>query len=236
MADQNQNQSTSDQESKSGPSIALIIGGIVLILAVFAVIFFVLLKDDTAQPPDIDVPAPPPGAMTATALDPVHVRSGPGTNYPSYGVASEGSQGEVIGISADGGWWVVKILPDKVAEGQGWVSVEHTRIENTQNIPVVEAPPPPPPVEVPTPDPDAATATAIDIVNLRSGPGMDYHVYGVAPKGSQGEIIGVSADGEWWVVKISTDHVAEGQVWVSADWVVVENADDVPVVEAPPLP
>ena len=91
-------------------------------------------------------------------------------------------------------------------------------------------------MDVPTPDPDAPTATAIDIVNLRSGPGMDYFVYGVAPKGSQGEIIGVSADGEWWVVEISPEHVAEGQVWVSDDWVVVENADNVPVVEAPPLP
>jgi hypothetical protein len=65
---------------------------------------------------------------------------------------------------------------------------------------------------------------------------MDYFVYGVAPKGARDEVLGVSADSEWWVVKISTDHVAEGQVWVSADWVVVENADNVPVVEAPPLP
>ena len=234
MTDQKQN--TSEKESKSGPSIALIIGAIVVIVGIFAVGFFVLSKDDTAQPPEIDVPAPPPGAMTATALVVVNVRSGPGVEYPSYGVAQVGDQGEVIGVSADGGWWVVKILPDKVAEGQGWVSAEYVQIENETEVPVVDAPPPPPPVEVPTPDPDAPTATAIDIVNVRSGPGMDYHVYGAAPKGSQGEIIGVSEDGGWWVVEISPDEVAEGQGWVSADWVIAENADNVPVVETPPLP
>jgi len=232
MADQ----ITSDQESKSGPSIALIIGAIVVVIGIFAVGFFVLSRDDTAQPPEIDVPEPPPGAMTATAMVAVNVRSGPGVEYPSYGIAPQGMKGEVIGVSAEGGWWVVKISPDKVAEGQGWVSTEYVQIDNPTNIPVIDAPTPPPPVEVPTPDPDVATVTAIDIVNLRSGPGMDYFVYGVAPKGTQGEIIGVSADGGWWVVKISTDKVAEGQVWVSTDWVVVENADNVPDVEAPLLP
>ena len=232
MADQ----STSEKESKSGPSIALIIGAIVVVIGIFAVGFFVLTKDEPAQPPDIDVPAPPPGAMTATALVAVNVRSGPGVEYPSYGVAQVGIKGEVIGVSADGGWWVVKISPDKVPEGQGWVSAEYVQIDNATEVPVIDAPPPPPPVEVPTPDPNAPTATAIDITNLRSGPGMDYFVYGVAPKGTQGEIIGISSDSGWWVVKISPDKVAEGQVWVSADWVVVENADNVPVVEAPPLP
>jgi hypothetical protein len=126
-------------------------------MAVFAVGFFVLSKDEPAQPPPIDVPAPPPGAMTATALTAVNVRSGPGVEYPSYGIAPEGIKGEVIGVSADGGWWVVKISPDKVAVGQGWVSAEYVQIENATTVPIIDAPAPPPPVEVPTPDPDAAT-------------------------------------------------------------------------------
>ena len=38
-----------------------------------------------------------------------------------------------------------------------------------------------------------------DGVNVRTGPGLGYDVWGVAAEGVEGEIIGVSEDGEWWV-------------------------------------
>ena len=40
--------------------------------------------------------------------------------------------------------------------------------------------------------------------------------------------IGRSQDGQWWVVE--TPNLPEGQAWVSAAFVEVENADNVPVV------
>jgi uncharacterized protein YraI len=168
----------------------------------------------------------------------VNVRSGPGTHYPSYGVVPQGAQAEVIGLSPDGGWWVVKVLQtDLVPSGQGWVSAEYVQTENTENVPVITPPEAPPPVEAPTPQPSAARATALDAINVRSGPGTNYPSYGVATKGAQGEVIGVSEDGGWWVVKVlQTDLVPSGQGWVSSDWVLVENVAGVPVVPAPPLP
>lgn len=58
MTDQNQN--TSEKESKSGPSIGLIVGIILLIVAIFAVGFFVLSNmnfvDDPSQLPEEDPP------------------------------------------------------------------------------------------------------------------------------------------------------------------------------------
>jgi len=188
----------------------------------------------TPIPPEIPMPTPEPGVPMATALEPINIRSGPGINFPSYGVAPAGAQGVVIGISEDGSWWVVQVnRTDLVPDGQGWVSAEYVKAENTAGVPVIPSPEPPPIVEVPTPDPNLPKATALDAINVRSGPGTNYASYGIAPKGAQGEVIGVSEDGQWWVVKLPTSLVGAGQGWVSADWVLVENAQDVPVIPAP---
>ena len=56
---------------------------------------------------------------------------------------------------------------------------------------------------------------------------------GTAPFGESGSIIGRSANGQWWVA--AAPNLPDGQVWVSAQFVEAVNADDVPVVEAPPL-
>ena len=50
MTDQNQN--TSDQEKKSGPSVGMIVGIILLIVAIFAMGFFVLSNMNTVGDPD----------------------------------------------------------------------------------------------------------------------------------------------------------------------------------------
>lgn len=236
MADEKQN--NSNQETKSGPSTGLIVGIIVAVIAVFAVGFFVLSQDEPEEPPEVEIAEPSTDAIVITVLEPVDVRSGPGTDYPIYGVAPEGAQGELVGVSVDGLWWAVNIPTDIVAAGQGWVPLASTQAEETaaEEAEVIVAEDPPPPVEVETPDPDGPIGTAMDIINIRSGPGVEYFVYGVAPTGTQGEIIGVSADGGWWVFKASPDKIAEGQAWASADWIVAENVDNVPVVEAPPLP
>ncbi len=83
---------------------------------------------------------------------------------------------------------------------------------------------------------DAPVAEAVDTINVRSGPGTDYPSYGLAKPGARAKIIGVSADGAWWVIELP-DYVApDGRGWVSADYVTVSNAEGVPIIEAPPLP
>jgi uncharacterized protein YraI len=89
---------------------------------------------------EIIIPTPQPGAPTAEALDAINVRSGPGTDYPSYGIAPKGILLEVIGKSEDGGWWVVKIPTQYVGTGQGWVSDDYVQTSNTSGVPVVPAP------------------------------------------------------------------------------------------------
>jgi uncharacterized protein YraI len=89
---------------------------------------------------EIDIPRPQPGAPTAEALEAINVRSGPGTSYPSYGIAPKGMKFEVTGKSEDGGWWVVKIPTQYVGTGQGWVSDDYVKTENTGDVPVVPSP------------------------------------------------------------------------------------------------
>jgi len=234
-------------QSKSGSSSIWIVGISLLVLVALGAILFLIFRNNgtetsnppvsaaTPVPPEIPLPTPQPGVPIVTALEPINVRSGPSTNFPSYGVAPAGAQGVVIGISEDGGWWVVQVnRTDLVPDGQGWVSAVYVEASNTEDVPVIPSPEQPPIVEVPPPDPNAPRATALDAVNMRSGPGTNYASYGIAPKGAQGEVIGVSEDSQWWVVKLPTSLVGAGQGWVSADWVFVENAQDVPVIPAPP--
>jgi heat shock protein HslJ len=95
--------------------------------------------------------------------------------------------------------------------------------------------------EIALPPPDTGDATGMviapDGIFLRLGPGTDYPYIGAAPFGATGEIIGRSQDGQWWVV--NADNVPEapdGQVWVSAAFVEVTQAGNVPIIPAPSLP
>jgi heat shock protein HslJ len=85
----------------------------------------------------------------------------------------------------------------------------------------------------PTAESATGTVTAPDGVYLRSGPGTHYPFVGAAPLGATGEIIGVSQDAGWWLA--DAPQQPGGQVWVTADWVEVTGAENVPVVVAPPV-
>jgi heat shock protein HslJ len=91
-------------------------------------------------------------------------------------------------------------------------------------------------VENPDLPAEAPVAEATDTINVRSGPGTDYPSYGLANPGNIALILGVSADGAWWVIELPTYVAPDGRGWVSADYVIATNADGVPVIEAPPLP
>jgi len=93
-----------------------------------------------------------------------------------------------------------------------------------------------PTVLPPTPEPSDPTAivTAPKGVNVRTGPGTVYPVIGIAPMGTELEIVGVSEDGTWWAVHLPGAPNNLG--WVAGEFVVVENVDNVPVITAPPTP
>ncbi|MCB8984449.1 MAG: META domain-containing protein [Ardenticatenaceae bacterium] len=91
-------------------------------------------------------------------------------------------------------------------------------------------------VDLPEPDPAVPTGrvNSPQGLNIRSGPGVNFPVIGFARDGDEGEIVGRSVDGRWWAAAVPTAPGGIG--WVSADFVVATNTENVPVIEvAPPI-
>jgi uncharacterized protein YraI len=183
-----------------------------------------------ALPPNVDVPAPPPSqGGIGVAIEPINVRSGPGSQYPSYGVVPIGTEGQIIGVSEDGNWWVVAISTTVDPSGQGWVSAAYVLARDVEGVPVVPTPEMPPITDLPPVEGDVPVGTALEAINVRSGPGTEFPSYGIAPQGATGEVTGVLADGTWYQIKapaLSPDGIA----WVAAAYVTVTNAENIPVV------
>jgi uncharacterized protein YraI len=188
-------------------------------------------------PPTSDFVGPQEGDPALVAADAVFVRSGPGDQYPAYGIAEAGSKGLAIGVSEDGDWWVVRINPEIVGTGYGWVLKEFVTTENMEDpLAVITTPPVPTTGQLPPPDPNGPYGVANDYINVRSGPGLNYPVLVVAAPGASGEISGKSTENSWWQVKVSTDYSADGFAWVHGAYVLAFNVANVPVVEAPAPP
>jgi len=187
-------------------------------------------------PPTTEMVQPGPTDPQATTIANTYVRTGPAVNYPAYGIAPTGTTGLVIGKSEDGQWWVVRINPQKVGVGYGWVSAQYVTTANTANVQIIQNPDTYPVVKPDPPAAGAPTGTSTEYLNVRSGPGTNYPVLVVAPPGSTGEIIGKSSDGAWWQVKISNQYSSTGAGWASASYVIAQNTGSVPVVAAPPAP
>jgi uncharacterized protein YraI len=99
-------------------------------------------------------------------------------------------------------------------------------------------PPPLPPAPVETPAPNVATGTTTVNLNVRSGPGMQFPILGVADQGTTGEILGLSPDGAWYAVKVPTSLIGSGQAWVMGKYVTLDNptGQPLPTIEPPLLP
>lgn len=168
----------------------------------------------------------------ATSLETTYVRQGPGDVYPAYGTVPAGVTGLVIGRSQDNSFWVVRVNPEIVTVGFGWVEIASTSSKNIENIPVVQAPPIPQPVQTTCSlDPNSPYGIATTAVNLREGPSTAFPVVGGAQQGQCGQIVGRNDDTSWWAVSTS-----QGVVWVSAPFVNAFNTAGVPVMASPPLP
>lgn len=86
------------------------------------------------------------------------------------------------------------------------------------------------------PEPEAAAPRGRVVspqgLNVRSGPGVNFPIIGMARNGAEGEIVGRSADGRWWAAAVP--FAPNGVGWVSADFVLATNTENVPVIEVPP--
>ncbi len=187
-------------------------------------------------PPDVNAPPPPAGAPAATMLETTTVRSGPGLEYPVYGVSPTGARAEINGVSEDGEWWVIKLPTTTSPDGQGWVYAAYVRVENAGNVPTIKSPQPPKQITPAVPGTGAPAVITIEPINVRSGPGNAFPSYGTVPIGSIMAVVGVSPDGEYWVVNIPSEIAADNRGWVPARYTDAQNTSNVPVVQPPAAP
>jgi PKD repeat protein/uncharacterized protein YraI len=89
-------------------------------------------------------------------------------------------------------------------------------------------------VIVPTPRPGTPYVTANTNVNIRSGPGTEYPTIGYMAVNLSGEVAGINPERTWWAIKFPPGP--DGLGWVSAQYVTAYNADNVAVIQPPPVP
>jgi putative lipoprotein len=191
----------------------------------------------TAEPPLLPplagVPAPAPGDPWLSITEVASARSGPGIQYPIYGAAPVGSKAKVVGISEDREWWAVELPTSIDPNGRGWIYKDFVYAQGTDNVPTIEAPRVPESIIPTPPQSGAAAAVTLEPINVRSGPSNKYTSYGQIPIGTEMAIVGKSADGEYWVVKIPKSISPTEQGWVAARYCEAAHTQQVPVVQPP---
>ena len=188
------------------------------------------IVEPEAESPPQETESPETGG-TVTADTNVNIRRGPGVQFEIVGLLDQGQSADVLGINREGTWWYIS-LPNRDEE-TGWVSDDFVTAENTDNVPIVDenGDPVPGQLPIPTPAPGTPSVTSLVNLNIRSGPGVGFDIIGLLLQGRKAQVVGASADNLWWAISIpSADN---GRGWVSADFVVAENTDDVPVIESP---
>lgn len=70
---------------------------------------------------------------------------------------------------------------------------------------------------------------ALGYVNVRSGPKLDYEIYGILPPGQAAPVLSLSKDGEWREIRIPATCSSDGIGWLSADYVILFNSENQPI-------
>jgi anionic cell wall polymer biosynthesis LytR-Cps2A-Psr (LCP) family protein/uncharacterized protein YraI len=146
-----------------------------------------------------------PAEVQVSAGNVINVRSGPSAEYRVIGRLREGQIAPALGRSLDQAWWHIRY-----GGKLGWVAAEY-----------VQAYVPPEPAAQAAPaagEPPSVAVNRGDLVNVRSGPGVDYDVLGRLAGGQTAGIVGRSSDEAWWQIRYGAQ-----QGWVSARYVQVKG-------------
>ena len=151
-------------------------------------------------------PTPVPVAITTPYL--MNVRSGPGLDYEVITTVPEGTRASIYGRDPLDDWFQVQI---EGVDGMVWIYQDLTTVEGSLDgvrflqqweIDLI-ARPGDGPLAITTPD----------ILNVRSGPGLDYDILTTVTKGTQATIIGIGPNSEWYKVNLG---VLSEPAWIYA--------------------
>ena len=147
----------------------------------------------TALLPVIEIVDDRPLAITQPPI--LNVREGPGTEYDVVFTVPQGTRAAIVGIGPLNEWYLVELdglfgLDNRLA----WIYQDLTILEGAL-VGVRQI----------TAEEIALLPVAItqpEIMNARQGPGTEYEVSLVVPKGTWARITGIDAQNEWYLVEI----------------------------------
>ncbi|HEY3476219.1 MAG TPA: SH3 domain-containing protein [Anaerolineales bacterium] len=168
-------------------------------------------------------PPPSPPQPTAVPVDgvtstQVNVRAEPSTASSVLGIIPPATRIEITGRDPGGNWWQIN-YPQGV-EGKGWVTAQYI---TTASIPEV------PTIGDTAVEPNSGNVAIVQQqLNVRSGPGTDFNSLGTLNPQDVVSLIGKDPNGAWLQIEFPTGP--EGKGWVSAAFVQVQGAENVPIV------
>jgi len=149
--------------------------------------------------------SPSPVGVVNTAV--LNVRSGPGTSFAVIAKLNGGDTVALLGRNLSASWLFIQAANNV----QGWVNGSYlvTNV-SVSSLPVVtdgELVPPPPD------QPFAVVTTGV--LNVRTGPGVAYHIIAVLDEGETVQLLGRNSSGSWVQVQLQDETAG----WVNASLV-----------------
>ena len=182
----------------------------------------------------IDIPDEPGGVDLVAEVN-LTVRTGPGVQFRIAHWAVAGDQGEVIGQSPDGLYWVVPFPDDHPHYELGWVLKSSTTVLNPDNleIPVTTPPLLNPTVYLTPPEAGQAQGNVFQTAEIMTGPGNSYQIWGLTSIGA--DVVITGQNGSFWRIQLPTSYSATGDGWVDGRNLQASNTGSVPAANAPTL-
>jgi uncharacterized protein YgiM (DUF1202 family) len=160
--------------------------------------------------------------ITATAYGTVNVRGGPGVQYEIVGQLSADERVPVTGRDSQTSGWLQIVLENTAV---GWVASFAVLLDgDAEDLPIIVVD------STPVDNENPATVTAYGLVNVRSGPGMDFDIVGQLDVDDTAAIVGRNNEENDWLY-IETDDVTG---WVAYFTVSINgNLTDLPILVVP---
>lgn len=166
----------------------------------------------------------------------VYANSGPGNEYPAYGVIQQGQEARAASKTEDGSWYQVVVPSNLVPTNQAWVPAQFVEIRRASMIYPGVPQPAPQKAAMPSPDADSSPGYPMTPVYLRSGPGNEYPVYAAAPHSNPVAIVAFSPNREWLLVRVPSTVSMDETAWMAATFVYTDEVGDLEIIEPSPLP
>jgi uncharacterized protein YraI len=214
-----------------------------------------LLPTETATITPTPTIMPTIAPMTGLVTAPVNIRSRPHRRGERLGGLYFNQSVKIIGRNDQANWFWF-IYPES-PDGTAWVQANAINLQGEIGLlPIILLPDDPekrfavPPLLPPTdgtplplvpPGPDAMTGSALQLLNVRTGPGLGYLSMGTIPSGTALSMTGRLEDNSWFQIEYPSGP--DGRAWVSGALVELDvgakrlpiyNLLATPVTEAPP--